>query len=195
MRSPIIAFSLFVAVSPTLISAAPGSPQLSSDAITNPRTADLKIPQRFAVPRQLDDVMGSLPLGGQPSGPPSSSQGYQPGDPLPGDNSASNTPQSHDPTGLTSKLNGNPATNTAAGTTVADPATAIDSHQAPTEPTPPNGAPRPPNYTPHDPELSTGNTLPNGDAHNGAAPAVSKPLGEAPGQTGNNDAATGNIVA
>ncbi|CDO72403.1 hypothetical protein BN946_scf184977.g102 [Trametes cinnabarina] len=187
MRSPIIAFSLFVAVSPSLISAAPASPKLNGDSLTHARNTDLKLPQRFAVPRQLDDVMGSLPLGGQPSSPSGSNQGYKPGQPLPGDNTSPSSAQNHDPTGLTSKLNGDTPADKAAGT-VSDPAAAIEEHRAPTEPTPPNGAGR-------SPELSTGNTLPNGDAHNGAVPATSRPLGEAPGETEKDEAAAGNIVS
>ena len=64
-----IAFSLFAAVSPTIIAAAPQSPKFVNDAIPHPST-DVKFPQRFAVPRQLDNfagLTGGLPGAGLPS--------------------------------------------------------------------------------------------------------------------------------
>ncbi|KAI8995461.1 hypothetical protein BD414DRAFT_479629 [Trametes punicea] len=189
MRSPIIAFSLFAAVSPTLISAAPQSPRLDNDGVTHPRNTELKLPQRFAVPRGIDDVSNlfgaptrDLPIGPGNSRQPSSNNG----EPLPVGNTQSTTPQSTDPTSRVDQfLPSNTAEDTAAGT-AADTASTVNQHEPPREPTPPNAVPRPPqppNYMPNTPVTSDGNTQPNGNAHNGASPFTSRPLGQAPGKT------------
>ncbi|EIW64842.1 uncharacterized protein TRAVEDRAFT_42254 [Trametes versicolor FP-101664 SS1] len=76
MRSPIIAFSLFAAVGPSLVSAAPApqSPRLGNDVMGHSRTTDLKFPQRFAFPRAEDPITGALEglssPGGTPAPPP-----------------------------------------------------------------------------------------------------------------------------
>ncbi|RDX56053.1 hypothetical protein OH76DRAFT_1414524 [Lentinus brumalis] len=72
MRSPMLAFSLFAAVGPTIVTAAPSSPKLGDESFTHARNADVNLPQRFALPkapRGLTDAVdvpngtGRSPLG------------------------------------------------------------------------------------------------------------------------------------
>ncbi|KAI0735360.1 hypothetical protein C8Q76DRAFT_690050 [Earliella scabrosa] len=58
MRSPLIAMSLFAAVSPTIVAAAPQSPRFNNDGFAQPRNTEVKLPQRFAVPRSEDPLTG-----------------------------------------------------------------------------------------------------------------------------------------
>ncbi|KAI0762811.1 hypothetical protein C8Q74DRAFT_180445 [Fomes fomentarius] len=61
MRSPLLAFSLFAAVSPTIVAAGP-APQSPTDSFTSHKDARIELPQRFALPRSDDDVISSLPV-------------------------------------------------------------------------------------------------------------------------------------
>ncbi len=72
MRSPMLAFSLFAAVGPTIVTAAPSSPKLGDESFTHAKNADVNLPQRFALPkapRGLTDAVdvpngtGRSPLG------------------------------------------------------------------------------------------------------------------------------------
>ncbi|KAH9855434.1 hypothetical protein C2E23DRAFT_583773 [Lenzites betulinus] len=68
MRSPMIAFSLFAAVGPSLIVAAPHSPRMGSDVATNPADNALNLSHRFVVPR--DDSTVALLSALQPGSAP-----------------------------------------------------------------------------------------------------------------------------
>ncbi len=140
MRSPIIAFSLFAAVSPSLVSAAPTpqSPRLGNDVMGHSMPTDLKYPHRFAFPRN-DNAVSKL-LGGVSAGGTSTSSAQSPSD---GDSQG----KTHHPSGLTpagdASLPGDAAVDTASGT----------GSKPPAEPKPPAMPPvrTGSNYTPNVP--------------------------------------------
>ncbi|KAH9898587.1 hypothetical protein C8Q73DRAFT_685301 [Cubamyces lactineus] len=145
MRSPMIAFSLFAAVSPTLIAAAPQSPNLANDVVPQMRT-DAKFPQHLAVPRQLNSLTSALS--------PHSNSDEVSGEPLPGD-TETDVSQASTPKGtkdmkdmkavLASKLPPKSAMATdSTSNAVADPAMALNHPAEPEEPKAPSFVATPP---------------------------------------------------
>ncbi|KAI0335995.1 hypothetical protein GY45DRAFT_571663 [Cubamyces sp. BRFM 1775] len=190
MRSPMIAFSLFAAVSPTLIAAAPQSPKFANDAIPHPN-ADLKFPQHFAVPRQFSEFAGILPGNALPvpvpgaEGQPSDATAV-PDESLPSSSEAG-VPQASTPKGtkdikdmkavLASKLP--PKSAAATGPTsdaAADPAMALNHPAEPEEPKAPSFVATPPASaasSPADTVQSDSSALSKDVDHDGAVSDVS----------------------
>ncbi|KAI0768460.1 hypothetical protein BD413DRAFT_125792 [Trametes elegans] len=176
MRSPMIAFSFFAAVTPTLVVAAPPSPNLSGDSITHPTTSEIKSREHFSFARglnSLSDVLGSLPLAGTASD--SSTGASLPGNPGTGTTSTQVAgPQLTNPAAIAAKI------------PTKAPAGSNGNGAAPTEPKEPTAPafvprpPQPPTYTPHDPVTDDGDDL-DGVEHNGAVPAASRPNEAKPG--------------
>ncbi|OJT12613.1 hypothetical protein TRAPUB_10854 [Trametes pubescens] len=149
MRSPIIAFSLFAAVSPSLVSAAPTpqSPRLGNDVMGHSMPTDLKYPQRFAFPRNdnpVSKLLGGVSAEGTPAPP-------QPAGDVPS-TTALASPAAADPVDPASLSS--PPVDTAGGNT---------GHRAPAEPKEP-GMPRvptSPDYTPNVPVPGGNGPRPN----------------------------------
>ncbi|RPD81817.1 hypothetical protein L226DRAFT_518072 [Lentinus tigrinus ALCF2SS1-7] len=67
MRSPMLAFSLFAAIGPTIIAAAPSSPKLGDDTFAHTKGTDVRLSQRQFPPLPmgkmsiLDDIVPIFP--------------------------------------------------------------------------------------------------------------------------------------